>query len=69
MGRSRRAVLERARQRAPSESGSETGNPYGFASPQSRGESGSFRGQFRCLERNLVQTQGGLQLTVLVSTL
>ena len=27
------------------------------------GESGSFRGQFRRLERNLVQTQGGLQLT------
>ena len=62
MGGSRRAILERAR------------NGYRLNRVQQRetpmvclvqcwGESGSFRGQFRRLERNLVQTQGGLQLT------
>ena len=62
MGRSRRAVLERALNAHRLNRVQKRETPM-VCLVQSRGESGSFRGQFRCLERNLVQTQGGLQLT------
>ena len=62
MGRSRRAILERAVNAHRLNRVQKRETPM-VCLMQSRGESGSFRGQFRCLERNLVQTQGGLQLT------
>ena len=62
MGRSRRAVLERALNAHRLNRVQKRETPM-VCLVQCRGESGSFRGQFRRLERNLVQTQGGLQLT------
>ena len=62
MGRSRRAILERALNAHRLNRVQKRETPM-VCLVQCRGESGSFRGQFRCLERNLVQTQGGLQLT------
>ena len=62
MGRSRRAVLERALNAHRLNRVQKRETPM-VCLVQCRGKSGSFRGQFRCLERNLVQTQGGLQLT------
>ena len=62
MGRSRRAVLERALDAHRLNRVQKRETPM-VCLVQCRGESGSFRGQFRRLERNLVQTQGGLQLT------
>ena len=62
MGRSRRAVLERALNAHRLNRVQKRETPM-VCLVQCRGESGSFRGQFRRLERNLVQTQGSLQLT------
>ena len=62
MGRSRRAILERARNVHRLNRVQKRETPM-VCLMQSRRKSSSFRGQIRRLERNLVQTQGGLQLT------
>ncbi len=62
MGRSRRAILERALNAHRLNRVQKRETPM-VCLVQCRGKSGSFRGQFRRLERNLVQTQGSLQLT------
>ena len=62
MGRSRRAILERARNVHRLNRVQKRETPM-VCLMQSRRKSSSFRGQIRRFERNLVQTQGGLQLT------
>ena len=62
VGRSSCTILERARNMHRLNRVQERETPM-VCLMQSRRKSSSFRGQLRRLERNLVQTQGGLQLT------